>query len=153
MKRLLPALIGLFLSGCSGHGAEGIAVPPPMDFSRIARPSTPNTALAAPANFTPAPDLVTRRYDTSPDKLYAAIKAVALAQSRTFLHVAYDERREVHFVARSLVFNFPDLIAVKVEDDGSLILWSRSVYGESDMGVNRRRLAAWLAALDAALIS
>ena len=153
MRRLIGPLLGLFLSGCSGNGAEGIPVPPPMDFSHITRPSSPNTALAAPAGFAPTPDLVTRRYDTSPDKLYAAVRKVALAQSRTFPHIAYDDRREAHFVARSAVFNFPDLIAVKVEDDGSLILWSRSVYGASDMGVNRRRLAAWLAALDAALIS
>jgi hypothetical protein len=31
------------------------------------------------------------------------------------------------------------------------VLWSRSVYGRSDLGVNRARLTAWLAALDAAL--
>jgi uncharacterized protein (DUF1499 family) len=151
MRRLLPAALGLLLAGCSGHGAEGIKVPPPMDFSHLTRPSTPNTALAAPAGFVPAPDIVTRRYPVPPDRLYAAIKAVALAQPRTYPLVAYDDRRQAHYVARSRVFNFPDLIAVQVGDDGSLILWSRSVYGESDLGVNRRRLAAWLAALDAAL--
>jgi uncharacterized protein (DUF1499 family) len=151
MKRILPSLLGLALTACSGHGAEGIPVPQPMDMAHIVRPSTPNTALAAPAGFTPAPDIVTRHYDVPPDKLNAAIKAVALAQTRTYLVVAYDDRRQAHFVARSLVFNFPDLIAVQVTDDGNIILWSRSVYGHSDIGVNRRRVAAWLAALDAAL--
>ncbi len=153
MRRLIGPLLGLVLSGCSGNGAEGIPIPPPMEFSTVERPSTPNTALAAPEGFAPTPDIVTRRYGIPADKLYAAVKRVALSQPRTFLHVAYDDRRQAHFVARSRVFNFPDLIAVRVQDDGSLILWSRSVYGASDMGVNRRRLAAWLAALDAALMS
>ena len=33
-------------------------------------------------------------------------------------------------------------------DTSDLIIWSRSVYGESDLGVNRKRVAAWLDALD-----
>jgi uncharacterized protein (DUF1499 family) len=40
---------------------------------------------------------------------------------------------------------------VQVTPESGLILWSRSIYGRSDFGVNRARLAAWLAALDAAL--
>ena len=151
MRRALPLLLGLVLSGCSGHGAEGIAKPPPMDFSRLVRPATPNSALAAPEGFAPAPDLVTRRYDLPPTTLYAAVTRVALAQPRTYLHVAYDDRLEAHFVARSRLMNFPDLIAMHINPDGSLVLFSRSVYGQSDFGVNRRRLAAWLAALDADL--
>ncbi len=151
MRRLIPLLLGLLLPGCSGHGAQGIPVPPPMDFAHLARPATPNTALAAPAGFTPAPDIVTRRYDIAPARLYALVRQVALAQPRTWLQVAYDDRMQAHFVARSLVFNFPDLIAAQINPDGTLVLWSRSVYGRSDFGVNRRRLKTWLAALDRAL--
>ena len=47
--------------------------------------------------------------------------------------------------------DFPDLIAVQVTPEAGIIPWSRSVYGHSDLGVNRRRLLAWPAALDAAL--
>jgi len=153
MTRLIPIAMGLLLTGCSGHGAAGLPVPPPMDFAHLVRPSTPNTALAAPAGFSPTPDIVTRRYDVSPDVLYAALKRVALAQPRTYLHVAYDDRREAHFVARSQLMNFPDLIAAHIAPDSTLVLWSRSVYGQSDLGVNRRRLTVWLAALDADLAS
>jgi uncharacterized protein (DUF1499 family) len=53
------------------------------------------------------------------------------------------------------VFNFPDLVTVQVSpappDGATLVIWSRSVYGESDLGVNRKRVVAWLSALDAAL--
>jgi uncharacterized protein (DUF1499 family) len=149
--RLFVLLLGLVLPACSGSGAEGLPVPPPIDMSALVRPGTPNTALAAPAGFRPEPDIVTRRYAVPPQQLYAAVRRIALAQPRTYAHVAYDDRLQAHFVARSAVFNFPDLIAVQVTPESGLILWSRSVYGEGDFGVNRKRLQAWLAALDAAL--
>lgn len=151
MRRLLPLLLSLALPACSGHGAEGIPVPPPLDTAHIARPSSPNTALAAPAGFTPAPDIVTRRYGVPAAKLYAVVKQVALAQPRTFQQVEYADQMQAHFVARSRIMNFPDLIAVQVNPDSTLVLWSRSIYGHSDLGVNKQRLVAWLAAIDAAL--
>jgi len=148
---VIPMLLGLLLPACAGQGAGGLPVPPPMDFSHIERPATPNTALAAPAGFMPPPDLETHRYNVPPGRLYAAIREVAAAQALTFPQIAYDDRLQADFVARSAVFNFPDLITVQVTPDGGLILWSRSVYGRSDLGVNRKRLQAWLAALDADL--
>lgn len=151
MPRLLVFLLGLVLPACSGHGAEGLPVPPPMDFSHLVRPATPNTALAAPAGFVPAPDIVTARRAVAPAALYAAIRHIAASQPRTYLQVAYADRLQVHYVARSAVFNFPDLIAVQVLPDSTLIVFSRSVYGRSDFGVNRKRLERWLAALDAEL--
>ena len=151
MRRLFLLLIGLALPSCSGSGADGIPVPPPMDMSAIVRPATQNTALAAPEGFHPTPDIVTRRYDLPPAALFEAIRKVALAQPRTYALATYPDRLQAHFVARSRVFNFPDLIAVQVTPQSGLILWSRSVYGEGDFGVNRKRLQAWLSALDAAL--
>ena len=54
-------------------------------------------------------------------------------------------------MVRSAVFNFPDLVTAQTNDVGpdssTLVLYSRSVYGYSDLGVNRQRLNAWLAAL------
>jgi uncharacterized protein (DUF1499 family) len=149
--RLAALLIALLLPACRGTGTDGLPTPEPIDMTRLARPATPNTALAAPQGFTPAPDIATRRYPVAPDRLYAAIRDVALAQPRTHLHAAFDDRRQAHFVARSAVLNFPDLVAVQVTPESDLILWSRSVYGRSDFGVNQARLAAWLAALDGAL--
>jgi uncharacterized protein (DUF1499 family) len=148
MARLLPLLLGLALPGCRGDGAQGIPVPAPMDMASIARPASPNTALAAPTAFRPEPDIVVPPFKVAPARLYAAIRAVAESRPRVFLHVAYDDRMQVHYVARSALLNFPDLVTVQVNPDASLVLWSRSVYGQSDLGVNRRRLADWLAVLD-----
>jgi hypothetical protein len=148
--RLPTLLIALLLPAC-GEGVSGIAVPPPMDMARIERPTTPNTALAAPAGFRPEPDIVTPSYPVPAPALYAAMVAVAEAQTRTYLLKAYDDQLQAHFVARSFFFRFPDLITVQVTADGpdrsNLVVWSRSVYGRSDLGVNRKRVAAWLAAL------
>jgi hypothetical protein len=97
MRRLLPLLLALVLPACRGTGAEGVAVPARMDMAQLVRPSSPNTALAAPEGFRPVPDIVTRRYDLPPAALYAAVQRVALAQPRTFALVAYPEALQAHF--------------------------------------------------------
>jgi len=156
-------LIGLLLPACAATGAAGLPVPPPMDFSGLVRPATANTALAAPAVPGPhaatgvAPDLVIPLYQVPAARLFAAVHDVAAAQPRTFLAASYPDRGQEHWVARSAVFNFPDLITAQViaagPDASALVLYSRSVYGRSDLGVNRARLHTWLAALNTMLPS
>ena len=50
---------------------------------------------------------------------------------------------------------FPDLVTAQVTETGpsssSLTLYSRSVYGHSDLGVNRQRLVTWLAAVQTSI--
>jgi uncharacterized protein (DUF1499 family) len=151
----LAWLVSFVMPACGFAGAAGLPTPTLMDMTHIVRPATPNTALAAPANFSPAPDIVTPTYKVPPDRLFAAVEAVAVEQPRTYPAAAFANERQVDYVARSAVFNFPDLITVQVAaappDGSTLVLWSRSVYGESDLGVNRKRVAAWLSAVDAAL--
>lgn len=66
----------------------------------------------------------------------------------------------VTYVQRSAVFGFPDYISVRFvsagkSDDGqlssTLVVFSRSRLGQSDLGVNGKRVNAWLDALDAEL--
>jgi uncharacterized protein (DUF1499 family) len=148
-------LIGLALPACGFPAAEGLPMPPLMDVAHIVRPSSPNTALAAPAGFAPPPDIISPRYRLPADKLFLLVQDVAASQPRTFQAAKYPEQRQVHYVARSAVFNFPDLIMVQVRQDGTdnsdLIVYSRSVYGQSDFGVNRKRIEAWLAELQTKL--
>jgi uncharacterized protein (DUF1499 family) len=151
----LAWLVSFIMPACGFAGAAGLPTPTLMDMTHIVRPATPNTALAAPANFSPAPDIVTPAYKVPPDRLFAAVEAVAVAQPRTYPAATFATERQIHYVARSAVFNFPDLITLQVSpappDGATLVIWSRSVYGESDLGVNRKRVVAWLSALDAAL--
>ncbi len=144
-------LIGLALPACGFPAADGLPPPSLMDIAAIVRPSSPNTALAAPAGFNPPPDIVTPVYHLPAGALFALIRQVASSQPRTWQAAQYPDQLQIHYVVRSLVFNFPDQIMVQVRQEGpdnsDLIVYSRSVYGQSDFGVNRKRIEAWLAAL------
>lgn len=150
-------LVGLALPACGFSAANGLPTPEPMDVAAIVRPASPNTALAAPAGFSPPPDIVTTPVAVPADRLFALIQDVAAGQVRTYRAALYPDLLQAHYVARSAMFNFPDLIMVQVKPAGAdrsdLILYSRSVYGRSDFGVNRRRVEAWLTALQTILPS
>jgi uncharacterized protein (DUF1499 family) len=144
-------MIGLLLPACGFPAAAGLPTPSLMDTAQLVRPASPNSALAAPEGFNPPPDIVTPSYPLQADRLFAEIEAVAAGQPRTYLAASYPDRLQAHYVARSALFNFPDLIMVQVTpvspDSSTLIIYSRSVYGQSDLGVNRRRVDTWIGAL------
>jgi hypothetical protein len=147
----LAWLLGLVLPACGAAGASGLPVPVLLDFARIVRPSTPNTFLAGPGGMTPAPDLVTSARAEPASALYRQAKVLFASQPRTYLAAEFPDRLQLHYVVRSAVLNFPDLVTVQIGADGAdrstLAIWSRSVYGRSDFGVNRDRTTSWVAAL------
>lgn len=147
----LAWLLGFVLPACGAAGAGGLPMPALLDMAHIQRPASPNTALAARAGFQPTPDLITPPYPVTADRLYAVVLAVAREQPRIFTAAEYTGERQIHFVARSALLNFPDLLTAQVTaagaDSSTLVLYSRSVYGHSDLGVNRQRLGVWLAAV------
>ena len=147
----LAWLLGIFLPACGQPGISGLPVPTPMDMTHISRPGTPNTALAAPAGFSPPPDIVTPVYPLPAPRLLAEVRAIARNQPRTFEAAEFASRMQVHYVVRSAILNFPDLLTIQalpVEGKSStLVMYSRSVYGRSDFGINHRRLETWLAIL------
>ena len=152
----LAWLVAFLLPACGASGAGGLPAPTLLDMAGLQRPTSPNNALAAPAGSDgPAPDIVTPVYPLSPAHLYEDVLAVAGRQPRTFPAAAFPGARQAHFVVRSAVLNFPDLVTIEVDAAGpqasTLVLYSRSVYGYSDFGVNRQRLDAWLAALQATI--
>ena len=54
-------------------------------------------------------------------------------------------------MARSRLMNYPDIIVAEVAPAGTgtgLWLYSRSLIGWSDLGVNRDRVMTWLAAFE-----
>jgi uncharacterized protein (DUF1499 family) len=150
----LASLLGLLMPACGATGARGVPVAP-FDIARLVRPASPNSALAAPAGFSPPPDLVTPTYPVPPERLFAVLHGVADGQPRTFLAAEDAARLQAQFVARSRVLNFPDILSAQVlpapAGDSLLVLYSRSMYGYSDFGANRVRLRAWLAAINAAV--
>jgi uncharacterized protein (DUF1499 family) len=151
----LAWLLGLILPACGAEGAAGLPSPVPMDLTRIERPTTPNTFLAGPEGMRPTPDVVTEPWGMPAATLYEKARALFASQPRTYAAAAFPDRLQVHYVVRSALLNFPDLVTVQVNgargdaaaDRSTLVIWSRSVYGRSDFGVNRDRTNAWLAAL------
>ncbi len=83
------------------------------------------------------------------------MQEIMLAQPRAALLAADPQRLRADYVVRSRVFGFPDIVlmqALPVGDGQSgLVLYSYSVKGHYDFGVNRARVRTLLAALGAAL--
>lgn len=128
-----------------------------IDFETLNRPRSPNTFLLAPDGLCKQAkaDLVSAMYSVRAAKLRQELLNVVIAQPRTS-HVLADEAALYDdFVVRSAFLGFPDLVTVKFLDlkgeRSTLALYSRSVYGRSDLGVNRRRSMDWIARLDAAV--
>lgn len=147
---MLAWLIGLIFPACGFQGAAGLPPPVPIAFAVLERPSTPNTALAAPRDLVSgAPDIVLADFAVPAQRLRDALMVVAAMQPRTYPHAS--DNAQDHWVVRSAVLNFPDLITAQVfsrgQNGSALVLYSRSVYGRSDFGANRARLETWLAAL------
>jgi uncharacterized protein (DUF1499 family) len=147
----LAWLLGLILPACGADGAAGLARPVLMDMTRIERPATPNTFLAGPADMRPEPDLALEPQSLPARTLYEKASTVFGGLPGVYVAAAFPDQLQEHYVVRSALLNFPDLVTVQVEaataGRSTLVIWSRSVYGRSDFGVNRRRTLAWLAAL------
>ena len=146
---LLAALTGYGVINTAGHDPARWHVDP-----ATARPgATLNQYLAAPRGTTAATaDAETRLYPESPRALLARFDAIARAQPRTRVVAGDPDSLMITYVQRSRVFGFPDYLTVKavaVEGGAGLIVWSRARYGRGDFGVNRARVEAWLALLDA----
>lgn len=151
----LALALGLLVAGCGT--VEAIAPPQSGDLSGMARATSPNSALAGSPDFTPTPDLPTRRYDVAPDRLFATVRGVIRAQPRTTALAEDGSRLRADHVTRSRFFGFPDIVLVQVlptpDGQSDLVLYSYSLKGHYDFGVNRQRVVAILASLDVALAS
>ena len=128
-----------------------------VDFATLTRPSTPNTFLMAPDGLCKAAkvDQAPPVFSMAPAKLRQTFLSVVISQPRVS-HTLADERELYDdFVQRSAIFQFPDLVSVQFLAHGkggaTLALYSRSVYGRSDLGVNRARSLRWLKLVDVAV--
>jgi len=76
-------------------------------------------------------------------------QTIAIKEPRMKLLKAESEHAQ--YVQYSAVFHFPDLIDIEFifldEQYSTINVFSRSVYGYYDFGVNRRRVRRWLDAL------
>jgi len=154
-SRLLGLLLGaLALASCAMNEPPGDA---PLDDPTSVTPSgKPNRFLLCPEAVCAAPaDRVSPTFQVPREQLEQAWLALMGAQPRVEL-LAQDAARHLYlFRQRSAVLGFPDLISVRFLDAGggasTLAVYSRSVYGTYDFGVNRRRVEDWIGQLEARL--
>lgn len=153
-ERAIPKGPGsLWIDMLSGTGM----LPPDIlkfpGFENITRRATGNDALACPAGrcgATPA-DFESPTYAMPASVLVSRIRAVALAEPRTVDLSTLPEELRADFQQASAMLRFPDIVNVQVfalgPSESTLAIWSRSVVGRKDFGVNRTRVQRWLQAL------
>jgi uncharacterized protein (DUF1499 family) len=127
-----------------------------VNWATLTRHSTPNDALACQGALCPnaRSDIEPRIYPAEPSALLARLRDIARAEPGTReLSCDPDCERVARFLQRTRVMRFPDTIDVEVfpaPGGSTLAIYSRSLIGRRDFGVNRARVARWLAALDQA---
>lgn len=120
------------------------------DFVTLKKARTPNSFLMAPDGLCQQSrvDEVPAVYGVTPQKLRQAFLKVAKAQPRVVHDDAGDASLYDELTVRSALFGFPDLVSIQFLDvkggKSTLAIYSRSVYGRSDLGVNRARTMAWI---------
>ena len=134
------------------RGAAGLEPAQPLEFASLVLARSPNTCLATPSWHPGFKHLETPLYTVSPERLHAVVAQVAGTFVRT--HALGTWRLQSQWVERSALLNYPDIIVAEAvpgpQGGAGLFLYSRSLFGWSDLGVNRARVDRWLAALASA---
>ena len=122
-----------------------------VDFATLTPGDRPNRFLMCPPGLCGKAQAESPRFDVSVDQLRAQWSKVVAARPRTALLTKDADGRQADYVQRSALFRFPDVITVRFiavsESQSTLAIYSRSLYGKSDLGVNRARVETWLTAL------
>ena len=123
----------------------------PVDFATLKLSDKPNQYLLCPPGFCGDQAHGTSpTFDLSVIGLRARWDGVMAAQPR--LVILSEDDGQVDYVQRTAMMRYPDIITVRfislLPDRSTLAVYSRSVYGTSDFGVNAARIEAWLEALN-----
>jgi uncharacterized protein (DUF1499 family) len=119
-----------------------------VDFENLQVTDKPNQFLMCPLDLCKG-HAASQVFELSVQDLRERWQDVVAAQPR--VEVLAEDDQQIDYVQRSARFRFPDIITVRFisvsASQSTLEIYSRSVYGESDFGVNRKRIESWLSAL------
>lgn len=130
-----------------------------VDFGSLTLGWRPNQFLVAPPDATAnaTPHATSPTLELAPADLASRLKSEIIATApRTRILRERPDGLAFTAVQRSAVMRFPDFVAVEVRPAGTgatVLVYSRSVFGIRDFGVNRSRVEGWLAQLSGALKS
>ena len=118
------------------------------------KPSSPNSYRVGPDGTT-EPDAAAPEFSIDAAALGAAFDTVAMNENAVERLAGSPGEGWATYVQRSTLFGFPDYISVRfidLDNGGStLAVFSRSRLGQSDLGVNKKRVEDWLSKLTAAI--
>lgn len=124
------------------------------DFPTLTLNWRPNQYLMLPPGFEAASDAHDDSpvFDASPGAVFAMLEKIIGAEPRIEWLENDPAGHRMELVQRSKTFRFPDRISLAVMpvgtgDRSALAAYSRAKIGIRDFGVNRARIARWVAAL------
>jgi uncharacterized protein (DUF1499 family) len=128
----------------------------PVDWATLTRQGRRNDALVCPSGHCPnaMPDQEAKIYAMPPDQLLARVTDIVRAESNTRALDSASGR--ARFIQYTRLMRFPDTIDVEAlsaaNGQSTLAIYSRSLVGRKDFGVNGARVERWLTKLDTAAI-
>ena len=118
------------------------------DFGSLMLTDKPSQFLMCPLRYCSAePHAKSFEFEVSVDLLRERARKLIAAEPRVEL-LAEPNGLQFDYVQRSVRFRFPDLVTVRFiplsPSRSTLAMYSRSVYGRGDFGVNQNRVEDWL---------
>lgn len=128
----------------------------PVDFATLKLKDTPNQYLVCPEGYCAAPaHAAAPSFAVPVERLQAAWLELIATKPETRVIASDEAARQFDIETLTKLVGFPDTITVRFletpEGGSTLAAYSRSFYGKSDFGANKKRLDAWLAQLAARL--
>ena len=147
----LAAALYIYLPGGKDRLEARFAVPPlvAVDFATLRKDGKPHSFLVTPQGLgVEKADLAAPVFDM-PSSQLAALWRAKVAVGDNISERKWDAQTQTtYLVERTPLMRYPDLITAQFIDAGegrsTLALFSTSVYGIRDQGVNERRVRDWL---------
>jgi uncharacterized protein (DUF1499 family) len=150
------AVAALIWEGTTLESMLPVGDVPVIDFATVQRGPDPNQYLLCPKTMcTTETDGEAPVFDVAVEQLQVAWDEMLAEQPRLEVLRRDVTNTQIDYVQRTRLLRFPDLVTVRfvpIDDaHATLAIYSRSVWGKGDMGVNRKRVEEWLARVQAKL--
>jgi uncharacterized protein (DUF1499 family) len=151
---IIIAVAALIWEGTTLESMLDVGEVPVIDFATLERGPYANQYLLCPKSLcTAETDGEAPVFDVPVEQLQVAWDEMLAEQPRLQVLRRDVTNIQIDYVQRTRLLRFPDLVTVRfvpVDDMHSTVaIYSRSVYGQGDMGVNRIRVEEWLARVKA----
>lgn len=125
----------------------------PVSFQTLVLGPKPNQYLVCPPTLCgqATAHQTSPRFRLSADQLRRLFKSTVADPGR--VTIVREGATSIDLVARTLIMRWPDWVSVRfvplADGQSTFAVYSRSVYGYSDLGANEKRITGWLATMAA----